>query len=216
MRRGLNGREQGWGRAEVLLTPLSAAAPLCLLWPRGNGYMICWDLFAGSSKQLIALSNAPASDLPGSVWSRHKDKAALPGGLNVWVPRKDQFAPVVNQVPFPVLLKLKLLLDSPPQGTQGLCVSLGVCQHGNTPCPAGSSAHLHGTRLTPALLCPPPRPGCCRAVGQAGTAEAWPVRAGGQDREMQVLQSSGAGHRYGSLLLLSLIIIIIITVVVFI
>lgn len=156
MRRGLNRREQGWGRAEVLLTPLSAAAPLCLLWPRGNGYMICWDLFAGSSKQLIALSNAPASDLPGSVWSRHKDKAALPGGLNVWVPRKDQFAPVVNQVPFPVLLKLKLLLDSPLQGTKGLCVSLGVCQHGNTPCPAGSSAHLHGTRLTPALLCPPP------------------------------------------------------------
>lgn len=215
MRRGLNRREQGWGRAEVLLTPLSAAAPLCLLWPRGNGYMICWDLFAGSSKQLIALSNAPASDLPGSVWSRHKDKAALPGGLNVWVPRKDQFAPVVNQVPFPVLLKLKLLLDSPPQGTQGLCVSLGVCQHGNT-VPSREQRPPSWYSAHPRAALPTSMGRCCRAVGQAGTAEGWPARAGGQDREMQVLQSSGAGHRYGSLLLLSLIIIIIITVVVFI
>lgn len=188
MRRGLNRREQGWGRAEVLLTPLSAAAPLCLLWPRGNGYMICWDLFAGSSKQLIALSNAPASDLPGSVWSRHKDKAALPGGLNVWVPRKDQFAPVVNQVPLPVLLKLKLLLDSPSQGTQGLCVSLGVCQHGNTvpsreqrppswysahPCaalPTSMARLLQGCRGLA---------GPCRGSGQANAGVAvlwgWPL-----------------------------------------
>lgn len=99
--------------------------------------------------------------------------------------------PVVNQVPFPVLLKLKLLLDSPPQGTKGLCVSSGVCQHGNTPCPARSSTHLHGAQRTSAVLCPPPRAGCCTAVGQAGTAEAWPARVAGQDREMQVLQSSG-------------------------